>query len=226
MTQPNNILGAFAKQRPVPWSQSSGGGTVETPQPTEPRTVAVTTESDMNLTVTGPGLHKVTFRVASQVLRIASSVFRAMLGPGSQFKEARDLERSMEDGETYNLFLEDDDVKSMEKLLYAIHLHEMAMVPLNTFKSVVDLAVVCEKYDLYGAVRPWIEGWIGPWRSYVLSDGYEGWLYVAWVFRDADSFKRLSKNLILESTAVTMNIYLWGIAFDSNLPQTVTGKLI
>ena len=137
-------------------------------------------------------------RVSSHVLCTTSSVFRAMLGPGSRFKEASELRmRSAEN--PYELSLEDDYPCALVVILLALHCRD-EKVPVNpTFKDLVELAIVCDKYDCRGGVLSWVDTWTAAWKPRMFESGYEEWLFVAWVFGIKEGFDKLSKQVILES---------------------------
>ena len=137
-------------------------------------------------------------RVSSHVLCTTSLVFRAMLGPDSRFKEASELRMHSAEN-PYELSLEDDYPYALTAILLALHCRD-EMVPVDpTFKDLVGLAVVCDKYDCRGGVLSWVDTWTAAWKSRMLESGYEEWLFVAWVFGIKEGFGKLSRKLILES---------------------------
>ena len=140
----------------------------------------------------------VKLRVSSHVLCTTSSVFRAMLGPDSQFKEASEL-RVHSAENPYELSLEDDYPYALTVILMALH-SRSDMVPVDpAFKDLVELAIVCDKYDCRGGVFPWGDVWGAAWKPRMLESGYEEWLFVAWVFGIKEGFEKLSRKIILES---------------------------
>ena len=137
-------------------------------------------------------------RVASRVLCTTSPVFRAMLGPDSQFKEAYEL-RMHSVKKPYELSLEDDHPYALTVILMALH-SRSDMVPVDpAFKDLVELAIVCDKYDCRGGVFPWGDVWGAAWKPRMLESGYEEWLFVAWVVGIKEVFNKLPRKLILES---------------------------
>ena len=151
-------------------------------------------------------------RVSSHVLCTTSPVFRAMLGPDSRFKEASELRmRSAEN--PYELSLEDDYPYALTVILLALHCRD-EMVPVKlAFKNLVELAIVCDKYDCRGGVLSWVDTWTAAWKIQrvswfgkgstwdlrFLERGYEEWLFVAWVFGIKEGFDQLSRKIVLES---------------------------
>jgi len=152
------------------------------------------------------GLHSRRFKVSSHVLCAASSVFRAMFGPGGKFKESRELRTAEPSTELYVLPIEDDDLDVLQFVLMILH-HRNSGVPLEIdFDELVQVAVLSDKYDLAVALRFTASAWRGRWRCKVnrtmagsdtLADpGFENWLLVSWVFGETEIFKRLSEILI------------------------------
>ena len=142
----------------------------------------------------------VDLKVSSHVLCSASPVFRAMLGPDSQFKEACEL-RTCSVEKPYELSLEDDYPHALTVTLLALH-GRSDMVPVEiTFRNLVELAIVCDKYDCRGGVLPWVDTTAEAWKHRMLDQesGYEEWLFVAWVFGIEEGYDELSKGVILES---------------------------
>ena len=137
-------------------------------------------------------------RVSSHVLCTTSPVFRAMLGPHSQFREAAEL-RTRSTGNPYELPIEDDYPYALTAILLALHCRS-EMVPVNpAFKDLVELAIVWDKYDCRGGLLPWVDIWTAAWKPHMLDSGYEEWLFIAWVFGIKEVFDELSRKLILES---------------------------
>jgi hypothetical protein len=101
-----------------------------------------------------------------------------MLGPNSQFKEACEL-RKCSAGALYELSLTDDYPQAFTVVLLALHCRT-EMVPVNlTLRNVVELAIVCDKYDCRGGILPWVAIWTAACRPLILTSGYEEWLFVA-----------------------------------------------
>ena len=137
-------------------------------------------------------------RVSSHVLCTTSPVFRAMLGPHSAFKEASEL-RMCSAGNPYELSILDDYPYALTAVLLALHCRS-ELVPVNPgFKDLVELALVCDKYDCPGGLLPWLDTWTAVWKPTILESGYEEWLFVAWVFGIKEKFDELTRKVILES---------------------------
>jgi hypothetical protein len=137
-------------------------------------------------------------KVSSHVLCTASPVFHAMLGPNSQFKEACELRKCSVEN-PYELYLTEDYPQALTAVLLALHCRT-EMVPVElTFKNLLELAIICDKYNCAGGVWVWVEAWIADWEPLKVTSGYEEWLFIAWVFGIEEGFEELSRKIILES---------------------------
>lgn len=88
------------------------------------------------------------------ILRHASSVFKAMLGP--HFKEGNELATSS----SVEIPLPDDDPYSMEAICYALHmLYDDAPSKLDAL-DLISVADHCDKYDIRVATRPAMNMWL------------------------------------------------------------------
>lgn len=168
------------------------------------------------------------FKVSSQVLCIASPVFRAMLGPSSSFKEACELRASAVSSEPYVLQLGEDDPQALVVVLNALHL-QGSKVPISiSFQNLVDLAIICDKYDCAPGVTLWADVWTEVWKKYALEPGFERWLFISWTFGIDEIFMSLSKKLIMEGEFEWNNprsLLLKGHPIDDMLiPEPVMGK--
>lgn len=105
------------------------------------------------------------FKVSSQTLCTASSVFRAMLGPTSKFKEAQDLRNYGGADKLYEIPLEDDNLKVLRHILLCLHLQNLAVPNTISFEELVQAAVVTDKYDLGVALRFVGETWMAKWKN-------------------------------------------------------------
>ncbi|KAI5842905.1 hypothetical protein DFP73DRAFT_552675 [Morchella snyderi] len=141
------------------------------------------------------------FRVSSQVLCLASPVFRAMLGPHSSFREACELRtHTANAAEPYVLPLEDDDPEALAIVLFALHLQN-AKLPtfIKEKRTIWNMAIICDKYDCTAAFSVWVDGWADGWRRRAFRNSGHGlWLFISWTFGLGDVFTFISKKLILE----------------------------
>ncbi|KAF8426725.1 hypothetical protein EV426DRAFT_560114 [Tirmania nivea] len=155
-------------------------------------------EGDVLLILSSPsGIAR--FRVNSNILCIASPVFRAMLGAKSQFKERASLSARTSTSEPLELSLPDDDPNALGVILRVIHLQHDWVPPSLDEKQLYAVAVICDKYDMRQSLEVWLTKWIStlvePPAAPISGDK---WLFIAHAFARKDLYSRLTKDLILE----------------------------
>ena len=133
-------------------------------------TVPIDPNGDLTLIV-GIDDEARTFCVSSNAMRLASPVWRAMLSPQNGFKEATSGE----------ITFPDDDPQALLVVLLACHLRFQDIPEQLKFTDLVNLCVLCDKYDCVTLLRPWLSAWMASWKSSVGKTGYEGWVFIAWV---------------------------------------------
>lgn len=190
--------------------------TTETPDSPAIPIIDIVPHGDMILNVNS----EAKFKVSSVVLCLASPVFRAMLGPNSDFKEACTLRETRT--EPYTLLLEDRYYNTFSVLLYAIHLQSDKVTrPLNT-TTMRELAIICDKYDCSRAVKSWVPLWM-KFRV----NSYVDLLFEAWVFRINDVFTSATKRIILEGHYKAFNEPFFvgdGRILSPLIPDVVIGE--
>jgi hypothetical protein len=171
------------------------------------------------------------FTVSSHQLCVSSSVFRAMLGPKSSFSEAVALRARRSTEELYHLEVSDHDPTALAVVLYALHARSDFIPETIAFEELLEIAYVCDYYDCATAMKPWNKGWMAHWREYVEKPGYEGWLFLAWAFRDQEVFgtltKSFSRNAVFEDGefGVVVKTDPREVArMDEHIPQAVIGN--
>ncbi|KAF8542756.1 hypothetical protein BDD12DRAFT_802670 [Trichophaea hybrida] len=165
------------------------------------------------------------FVVSSTILCLASQIFRALLDT-SRFKglelEKKTLQKDLES--RFELRLEDDSLDAMETILNAIHLRgeDVPMDPPG--EHVVEIATICEKYDLSAALLPWSPHWI---NVMPLEEGEANRLFVSWAFKCAAEFLKSSRKLVLECKVVGCGLYTprgTNLKTVENIPQGISSK--
>lgn len=88
--------------------------------------------------------------------------------------------------------------------------------------------MVSDKYDLAESILPWFEVWAAPHRGLTDIAGYEGWLFISWVFADASAFERVSQHLILHARFnVSGDLAVdSGVPFVEGVPDSIIGTVI
>lgn len=188
--------------------------------------VDIAPDGDLILEVDTPaGLAR--FRVVSAALCLSSPVFRAMLGPNSNFKEACELRKS-KSAEPHVISLDDDYPQALAVVLHVLHLRNDKVPQKITFDNLYELAVICDKYDCAVAMSLWISIWVRQWSDLSLDSGYERWLFIAWAFGIEDVFTKLSKKIIMEGHFTRKGGRLLTgqglVALDPNVPDSVVRK--
>jgi len=184
-----------------------------------PCSVELSPRADMIVALYQQDRDSIKYAVESNILRLASPVFRAMLG--DNFREGAELVSSR--NELYTLELPEDDAKAMCTLLCILH-HTSRQVPTAISQSeLLHIAITLEKYDCYEALFPWTQLWL-PWAKTIEDDNDA--LLIAWSFRDKALFEVISRVLILEcpttpdGTIITKS----GGPFHETVPESVLGK--
>ncbi|KAA8898834.1 hypothetical protein FN846DRAFT_800026, partial [Sphaerosporella brunnea] len=177
------------------------------------------------------------FVVSSHQLCMASQVFRAMLGSKSKFAEAVALRASKSSGSTslddlYRLDVFEHDATALAVVLYVLHARADRIPETIAFEELMEVAYVCDYYDCAVAMKPWDKGWMEQWREYVQKPGYEGWLFLAWVFKDQEVFgtltEKFSRAAVFEEAefAVVVKTDPREIArMDEHLPQAIVDAM-
>lgn len=141
--------------------------------------------------VVNKGESQQTFRVSSKAMCLASPVWRAMLYPSGPWKEAQDG--------SHVLFPEDDP-NALRIVLDIVHFH-FHRIPISlTYEQLLDLAILCDKYDTARLVLLWFQlHWKAPFLKYAQEQGKECSLLIAWVFLDEATFRNIAARLVTQS---------------------------
>ncbi|WQF76240.1 Putative BTB/POZ domain-containing protein [Colletotrichum destructivum] len=115
--------------------------------------VPVVPDGDLILVV-GLGAETTELRADSLILKRASRVFGAMLGP--RFSEGQKL---LDRGaEPVKISLPDEDPEIMELILNILHHQNSRVCQIAAADSILEVAVIADKYDLVDALKVWIPG--------------------------------------------------------------------
>ena len=160
--------------------------------------------------------------VSKHTLRLSSPVFRTMLADDSPFHESRD--KTTNKNGLQVIRFEDDDAASMEILMNVIHLQNHRVPMTLTIAEFEEIAIVCDKYDIR-CLGPWAETWSKA-HLYNSCSGLTRELFVATVFRLADWFVSITRDLILDATLSSEGELLLdhGSRFREGVPQSILGK--
>jgi len=81
-------------------------------------------------------------------------------------------------------------------LLKALYNHP-SVPRLLSFKQLVKMAVVVDKYDCSHATRMYGYRWMKGWTTLAEKPGYEEWLFVGWVWGVEKSFGKLFRKAVV-----------------------------
>jgi hypothetical protein len=140
--------------------------------------------ADLTLIV---GSDRVRFQVSSSVIRLSSPVWNAMLtGPYIESNLSK-------------IPFPEDSPSAFLIILQILHYKFNSLPKEMTLQQIIELAQICDKYDLVSIVGPWLPAWTSPYpKGMNLKEwliGNENWLYVAWVFGYEDDFKKLTDDM-------------------------------
>lgn len=127
------------------------------------------------------GEQQITFQVSIKAMSLASPVWRTMLDPDGPFKESQPSHGQV----TFH----DDDAEALLILLLAAHLRLRDVPQTLWYEQLMNVFILCDKYDCVELVRPWISAWNANSHS----------LFISWVTGDEATFKRLAQNIVKHS---------------------------
>ena len=151
-------------------------------------------------------------QASSKVMSLASPVWRTMLDPQGPFRES--------DPKNGEISFLDDHAEALLILLLAAHLKYPEVPEEISYELLLNICIICDKYDSIEVVRPWLAGWRKPLEH------HEEFLFIAWALGDQKTFERVCRKLVLESSTNDRNECLTasGKILFSNLPPAVVGQ--
>lgn len=168
---------------------------------------------------TSPNDAQKTFVVSSAVMRLASPVWRTMFDPQGHF---------MESSSNGTVHFAEDNPAALLLVLRIAHLQFRKVPDVLGFQEMVELAVVCDKYDTAGLVRPWIKQWEESLqeRSVLVEEpGREEYLIFAWTFGDLPTYEKIADRLICNATCDDRDrFYVDGNPLGRNMPPGAVGE--
>ena len=152
----------------------------------------------------GSGDEVTLIRVHSRVLSLASPVFAAMLSP--RFAEGQVLENSkaMVDSTTI-INLPDDDPTAMILLCKTLHFREdAAQCSFYLTDILMDMAMICDKYDMSRALSSWSHIWIETCQE----DQYRPFCIAGISYRlgHHESFWKTTRGILRHSTLAKLSM--------------------
>ena len=183
--------------------------------------VVIVPDGDLFLSVSegtaGPGRRGMRFQVASPILWLASRVFNSMFGPTSRVQEAIALRRSNITGLPPVVVALDDDPEALKFVLNTLHLG-YAPISIPTYELMVEVAAICNKYELQQALQPVADRHFLPIGKFEDFSARSNWLLISYVFGYETLFAAVSKHIILHLTDAEQTATI-----DRRTPAKVTG---
>ncbi|KIW03324.1 uncharacterized protein PV09_05535 [Verruconis gallopava] len=131
------------------------------------------------------------FQVSSKALSLGSPVFKAMFS--GKFMENANSAAGLRAAS-----LQDDDPEALMLLCNIAHLR-FNMVPKKlSLDALFNLAVISDKYDTVGMVKPFITQHCDFYRNIMTEAGNEVYFYITWALGLVDDFKRMFMHLVFE----------------------------
>ncbi|KAF1951019.1 hypothetical protein CC80DRAFT_509154 [Byssothecium circinans] len=210
----------ISEKTPTKSQESIPNGTVWILQPT----IELCHNADVTLLL---GEEEQPVRVSIGTLGTASPVWKAM------------FERHWSESEAAEVAFPDDDVEAMLLVLRIAHLrfHEIPKKKGLSFGSLLNLAVVCDKYDVVHLVRPFLDlyCWAQDYEyPFYTGPGYPAWLFIAWSFGYPDSFDKLARHLAFTMSAFKLGVVprnfglmtKYGYGVQSILPPGILDSIL
>ena len=140
-------------------------------------------------------------RVSKKHLSFASPVFKAMLE--GQFQEGQSLQTATGSME---VMLHDDNPVALYMLLLIIHCKTRVLPLTIGFRTLTELVILIDKYELHDAAEPFTTAWYG---KAVQKEGksfetcpenrFLGWICVTLILGNSVDFRALTKVIIKRS---------------------------
>lgn len=131
-------------------------------------------------------------RVSSQVLRLTSPVFNAMLRPTSPFKEGIALRAN----HTAVVALSGDDEDALVVLMNAAHQNAHLIPTSVSVDLLYEIAVLCDKYDMAPVMCRWPRRWANKLTPFARHHGLGRMMAVAWVFGLNNIFAQVTREFV------------------------------
>lgn len=160
---------------------------------------------------------------SSQALSLASPVWNLILNP--PFPKLVNKGGGHDDIQNKQIDFSEDDGEALLLLLRIAHFQFSKVPSTLEFEAILDVAILCDKYDCVGLVRPWLSLWLVNEETQYNEPGYEGWLFIAWVFGREIFFQLLATKLLREmkTNDEGENLNSAGRVLPSPMPPDIIG---
>jgi hypothetical protein len=133
----------------------------------------------------------VKLRVHSLILKTASKVFSAMLGP--YFSEGQNITKDC----PKEILLPEDDADALKIICEITHLQNSAVPDSLPPSAVIQLAITADKYDCVPALKFASAHWLEPRESQAVAD-LALLMAAAYILDDAQGFMEVSRSMIIQ----------------------------
>lgn len=93
----------------------------------------------------------------------------------------------------------DDDGEALLLLLSITHLRYGDIPTMLPYETLLNVAVLCDRYDCVKLVEPWLSQWLSDEEKSWKEAGHENWLFIAWVFGRDKVFSDLTAKIVREA---------------------------
>lgn len=123
------------------------------------------------------------YEVSSHILSESSPVFRRMFATDSPFLEGQLLSDAQTTGVKPAFSLPEDDPDALLIILRILHLKHSSLPANVGFETMVELAILADKYELVEALQFWVAKWTTLFGCPMETVGEENWLVVCSIFQ-------------------------------------------
>ncbi|KAF2866174.1 hypothetical protein BDV95DRAFT_599183 [Massariosphaeria phaeospora] len=95
------------------------------------------------------------------------------------------------------IHLPDDDPDMMLLLMRVAHLKFNTVTLDLSFEQLLQLALICNRYECTEVLRPFHEKWSSLHREKILQPGFEQWMFVAYQFGYEEDYVRIANHLAM-----------------------------
>lgn len=123
--------------------------------------------------------------------------------------------------------LQGDSGEALLILLRVAHCQFSLLPSEIEFETILEMAVLCDRYDCVELVKPWLDSWLVNEQSECYKPGQEGWLFIAWVFGRKKFLQGMAKKLMGEMTFNDdgEGLTSTGETFPALMPPDIMGML-
>ncbi|KAF2185227.1 hypothetical protein K469DRAFT_500499, partial [Zopfia rhizophila CBS 207.26] len=131
------------------------------------------------------------FQVSPKTMRLASRVWDSMF---------EKLDSHWPSRKNKTIAFDQDDPHMLLVVLNIVHFRFKELPGSLGFGQLVELARICQRYDLVGIMKPFLPQWTRRFQDSILNPGREKWLLIAHQFGYVDDFERIARHLVVHCT--------------------------